>query len=413
MSSATFAPRTFRAAGSALTGELADVAAKLVYFVSPDVTQVRCASPGLLEIDLDARTGEAAAAKIELDVAALLARLGAGHRPLPPRRLFERCTTSSSFVDGRIQGGEALTAYLVEAGWARCQSSGAYAFGPRFVALVEALDARLRRLASGPLGAHERSFPPLISADALHRAGYFASFPQSVTFVSHLPQRLDAIERFRSENARSPRFVLPPECLPDAPAECLPPAVCYHRFAELEGASMARGSIITARGACFRYEARHNMRDLSRLWCFQMREIVYAGGEAFVRDAAARSARALEELTHDLDLAGVCETASDPFFADVLVEKRYAQLAHDRKLELRVPLGCGETLAVASINTHDDFFARAFAIRGSQESPTISGCMAFGLERLAFGFLARHGLDEGAWPASIAAAIQERTHELR
>ncbi len=413
MSAVIPAVRTLRAASSALTGELADVAAKLVYFVSPEITQVRFPSPGLLDIDVDTRTGEAMAAKIEIDVAALLARLGAGHRPLPTRRLFERQASSPSFVDGRIQGGEALTAHLVESGWTRRQSSGAYAFGPRFVALLEAIDARLRLLVGGPLGAHERSFPPLISADALHRSGYFGSFPQSVSFVSHLPQRLDAIERFREANARAPRFVLPEECMPGAPAECLPPAVCYHRFRELEGASVAEGSIITARGACFRYEARHNMRDLSRLWCFQMREIVYAGDEAFVRDAAARSARVLEELTHDLDLAGVCETASDPFFADVLIEKRYAQLAHDRKLELRVPLGAGESLAVASINTHDDFFARAFTIQDGKGAPALSGCMAFGLERLAFGFLARHGLDEDAWPASIAAAIKERAHDPR
>lgn len=408
MNRAFVAPKILRATGSALTGELAEVAAKLVYFLSPDVTHVRCASPGLFEIEIDARADAAAAAKIEIDVAALLARLGAGHRPLPARRLFERGASSPSFIEGRIQGGEALTAHLVEAGWARCQSPGAYALGPRFVALIEALDARVRRLACSPLGASERGYPPLIAADALHRAGYFASFPQSVSFVSHLPQRLDAIERFRDANARASRFVLPAESFPGAPTECLPPAVCYHRFHELAGLGVDPGSIISARCACFRYEARHNMRDLSRLWCFQMREIVYAGDEAFVRDVAARSARALEALVHDLDLVGVCETASDPFFADVLVEKRYAQLAHDRKLELRVPLGAGETLAVASINTHEDFFARAFAIAGSRGGPATSGCMAFGLERLALGFLARHGLDEGAWPATIVAAIEER-----
>jgi hypothetical protein len=39
--------------------------------------------------------------------------------------------------------------------------------------------------------------------------------------------------------------------------------------------------------------------------------------------------------------------------------------------------------------------------------------MAFGLERLALGFVARHGLDEDAWPASIAAAVKERAHEHR
>jgi seryl-tRNA synthetase len=325
------------------------------------------------------------------------------------RTLFERRGAQPTLG----AGGAALTACLEEIGWARRHGPGAYAFGPRFVALVESIDARVRRLAVETMHAAERAYPALVSADALHRAGYLSSFPQNVSFVSHLPQQVAAIERFREANARAPRFVMPPEAAPEAPTECLPPAVCYHRFRELEGEMLTGGSIVTARGACFRYEARHAMRDLSRLWCFQMREIVYAGEPAYVRDAALRGGRALQALAAELDLTGVCESASDPFFADVFAEKRYHQLAHDRKFELRLPLGRGETIAVASINFHEDVFGRAFAIRTPGGSPAISGCTAFGLERLAFAFVARHGIDERCWPEPIAAAVEERLRDGR
>ncbi|MFT3770758.1 MAG: hypothetical protein QM820_35490 [Minicystis sp.] len=396
--------RTLRVPAGDLGADLADTAAKLAYFVSPEITAVRRPSPALLEIDLDPRAAADTAAAIERDVGTLLARLRAGYRPLPSKRLFERRASVSAIAGG----GESLTAHLLEAGWARRQGPGAYAFDPRFIALLEAIDARLRRLASEAMGASERAFPALIAADALHRAGYLASFPQSVSFVTHLPQRPAAIERFREANARSPRFVMPEESAPEAPAECLPPAVCYHRFREMEGEDMSAGSIITARGTCYRYEARHNMKDLSRLWCFQMREIVYAGDAGFVRDMAARAAKALEALTAELELGGVCETACDPFFADVFAEKRYAQLAHDRKFELRVPLGGDDTLAVASINSHEEFFGKAFGIQGGGGSPAVSGCTAFGLERLTLGFVARHGMDCRQWPEGIARAARER-----
>jgi hypothetical protein len=94
----------------------------------------------------------------------------------------------------------------------------------------------------------------------------------------------------------------------------------------------------------------------------------------------------------------------------VFAEKRWAQRAGERKLELRLPLGEGETLAAASINAHLDFFGQAFAVRRLGGQPITSGCTAFGLERLALGFLAQHGLDERRWPAAIAASMEPRAH---
>jgi hypothetical protein len=137
---------------------------------------------------------------------------------------------------------------------------------------------------------------------------------------------------------------------------------------------------------------------------------VYAGDDAFVLDAAARAAGELEALVAELQLSAVCESATDVFFADVFAEKRWAQRAAERKLELRIPLGRGEVVAAASINAHHDFFGRAFDVRRPDDGPMASGCVAFGLERLALAFVAQHGLDERAWPEGVRAAMQPRAH---
>jgi hypothetical protein len=56
-----------------------------------------------------------------------------------------------------------------------------------------------------------------------------------------------------------------------------------------------------------------------------------------------------------------------------------------------------EKLAVGSINYHQDFFGRAFGIE-TNEGPAHTRCLAFGWERLALAFLARHGLDSKTCP---------------
>jgi hypothetical protein len=38
-------------------------------------------------------------------------------------------------------------------------------------------------------------------------------------------------------------------------------------------------------------------------------------------------------------------------------------------------------------------------------SPAHTGCIAFGLERIAFAFLAQYGLDIQLWPETVRKAI--------
>jgi hypothetical protein len=56
------------------------------------------------------------------------------------------------------------------------------------------------------------------------------------------------------------------------------------------------------------------------------------------------------------------------------------------------------TLAVGSYNYHQDFFGRNLDITLPDGSPAHTGCVAFGLERIAFAFLAQFGLDPSHWP---------------
>ncbi|MDT3496842.1 hypothetical protein NLU03_21215, partial [Bacillus toyonensis] len=49
---------------------------------------------------------------------------------------------------------------------------------------------------------------------------------------------------------------------------------------------------------------------------------------------------------------------------------------------------------------HGNVFGQAFSIKNNNEFASTS-CMAFGLERWIFAFLAQYGLDTQLWPEKI------------
>jgi seryl-tRNA synthetase len=62
-------------------------------------------------------------------------------------------------------------------------------------------------------------------------------------------------------------------------------------------------------------------------------------------------------------------------------------------------------LAVGSYNYHQDFFGRHLNISLPGGSPIHTGCVAFGLERMAYAFLAQFGLDQKHWPRAVREAL--------
>ena len=151
------------------------------------------------------------------------------------------------------------------------------------------------------------------------------------------------------------------------------------------------------------------MRDLRRLWDFTMREVVLLGERAALFAERQKGVEAMGRFLDQHDLAGEIRTASDPFFiAPEALAKVHFQLSSDAKYEVALSLPDGEHLAVGSLNHHSDFFGRVFEISLADGGAAHSACIAFGLERWVYAFLAQHGDDPARWPAVVRDGLGAR-----
>jgi len=253
---------------------------------------------------------------------------------------------------------------------------------------------------------HELLTPTLIPSRVLAKCDYFASFPNSLTFACHLQPDVEVINAFRVRHDHKPAVdaealaeMAPPEC-------CLSPAVCYHVYHCLENVTLpAEGVIYSVRGKCFRYEGT-NLRAMTRLWDFTMRELVFVGPGEIVLEQRQQCVERVGAFLDELGLAAEVRTASDPFFiAPEAPSKSYFQLTAETKYEISALLSDKQRLAVGSLNYHTDFFGRAFNIHLEGMGYGHSVCTAFGLERLVWAFLARHGGEPEEWPRELRTAV--------
>jgi seryl-tRNA synthetase len=54
-----------------------------------------------------------------------------------------------------------------------------------------------------------------------------------------------------------------------------------------------------------------------------------------------------------------------------------------------------------SFNYHREHFGVTWGIEDVAGNPAHTGCVAFGMDRLAVALFATHGIDTNAWPASV------------
>jgi seryl-tRNA synthetase len=185
----------------------------------------------------------------------------------------------------------------------------------------------------------------------------------------------------------------------------LSPAVCYHLYFALADQPLPDGRLAaTAVGNCFRYESS-NLVSLERLWNFTMREVIFVGDKDFVLENREASRHFMEDVFAHIGLAYRVESANDPFFIGEFRKQAAFQSAFQLKFEIRAQLPFRDgSLAVGSYNYHQDFFGRHLNITLPDGSPAHTGCTAFGLERMAFAFLAQFGPDPHQWPAEVREA---------
>jgi seryl-tRNA synthetase len=287
------------------------------------------------------------------------------------------------------------------------EAPGVFSLGPLVTRLIGYFEGHFIGLAAA-FGAQPHRFPTLIPARYLERVNYFRAFPHSLTFVTHLREDLDAIDHFSQHATCDEAGALNTPAGSFAQVETLlSPAVCYHLYFALADRPLPGGKLAaTAVGNCFRYEAI-NLVSLERLWNFTMREIIFVGPKDFVLDNRETARQRMQVILEETGLAYRVESANDPFFIGEFRKQAAFQSAFQLKYEIRARLPFKDsTLAVGSYNYHQDFFGRSLNISLPNGAPVHTGCVAFGLERIAFAFLAQHGLDPAKWPAHVAEAIQ-------
>jgi len=270
--------------------------------------------------------------------------------------------------------------------------------------LIEIFEGYFLELAE-EFAAEPYRFPTLISAEKLGRVQYFRAFPHSLTFATHLREDLDVIADFAENTAYEEAGLSTSVESFSRIQALLSPAVCYHLYFALADKALPNGELAaTAVGNCFRYES-NNLSSLERMWNFTMREVIFVGSKDFVLENREKARLHMQKVLEEIGLAYRVESANDPFFVGEFRRQAAFQNAFQLKYEISALLPFKEdTLAVGSYNYHQDFFGRNLAISLPDGSPAHTGCVAFGLERIAFAFLAQFGLDPKKWPQAIREA---------
>ncbi|MER6334056.1 class-II aminoacyl-tRNA synthetase family protein [Streptomyces sp. NPDC001034] len=263
------------------------------------------------------------------------------------------------------------------------ESRGLPSLGAEATALLRLLDDTFEKWGVAA-GARPMTMPPLLPAADLKRLDYYENFPHQAVVATAID--VDRRGEYCAETGCFP-------CGSLQPAELgLPSASCYAVYLDHEGREVADDTLVTVVGWCFRKEERYE--GLRRQLGFRMREIVALGS----REHADAHLRAFTEritaFARALDLPLRREAASDPFF-DKGGSKALLQRLSPVKHEFLF-----EDLAIASVNTHRNFFGDrcSITLAGTGE-PASTSCVAFGLERWLSALTRRHG----SWAAAAEA----------
>lgn len=263
---------------------------------------------------------------------------------------------------------------------------------PDAMAVVRLLERRIAAWA-GEIGARELSYPPLQRVEDLSRIDYFLNFPHLGTLVAPIQQ--DALNTRYGKPG-----VFRSVCCGDLgdAAYALPSAACYSVYFDFEGQRLADPVYVTTIARCFRNEIEYP--DLSRLWGFQMRELVCLGRSAEVQAHLKSFRTKVKAFTERLDLPVEVAIATDPFF-----DRSSPRAAMQQIFPVKEEFVYGGKVAIASINFHRNFFGERCDIRTADGEAAFTGCVAFGVERWIHALNHRFEGDVNRMHGALEAAL--------
>ena len=185
----------------------------------------------------------------------------------------------------------------------------------------------------------------------------------------------------------------------------LSPAACYpvYPLAASRGPVPEGGLLFDVACDCFR---REPSRHLDRLQSFRMREYVCIGSPQQIDGFRKRWMTRAQAIADQLGLTYHVDQASDPFFGRGGKLMATAQIEQSLKFELLIPLRSAEQpTACMSFNYHRDHFGTTWDLRSAAGEFAHTGCVAFGMDRLAVALFFTHGTELRDWPAGVREAL--------
>lgn len=271
-----------------------------------------------------------------------------------------------------------------------------------FARLVRFLDAAILRRFAPVFRPREEAYPNVIPLETLWKANHLSGFPEHLHLVSHLESDVEVLDQFATLARAGEVAAVSASEARLAPARLAHnPSTCYHCYARRAGQDIGQDTVVTAITKCHRYEAI-NHKEAGRLLEFSMREVIFLGSPDFARETRGKSLDLVEAMVRDWQLYGSLVTANDPFFSSDFANKATHQHRLALKYEFKALLPPNRPISVLSSNLHGPTFSKAFSI-SQQGRPINTGCIGFGLERMALAIMAQHGFEPTGWPATLAA----------
>src|SRR6201997_5067326 len=289
--------------------------------------------------------------------------------------------------------------HLTDTLFHRMGSDGVYARTALYEDVVERLAALITQHREA--GTEVMRFPPVMSRAQLEKSGYLKSFPNLLGCVCglHGSEREINAPASRLDAGGDWTTSLSPADLVLSPAACYP----VYPIAASRGQLPFGGLRFDVAADCFR---REPSRHLDRLQSFRMREYVCIGSPDDVASFRERWMVRAQGIARDLGLSFKVDQASDPFFGRVGQMKAVSQKQQSLKFELLVPLRSeAQPTACMSFNYHRDHFGTTWDIKDVNGEPAPTGCVAFGMDRLAVAMFHTHGIDLAKWPPAVREVL--------
>jgi seryl-tRNA synthetase len=245
-------------------------------------------------------------------------------------------------------------------------------------------------------------FPPVMSRASLEKQGYLKSFPNLLGTVSCLHGSEREIRALVDNSETDGEWTKGLE----AADLVLSPAACYpiYPIAAARGPVPPGGWLFDVASDCFRHEPS---KDVDRFQSFRMREYVRIGTPQQIQEFRDAWIVRAKGIADGLGLCYTVDVASDPFFGRAGQIMAVSQVEQSLKFELLVPVRAQEApTACMSFNYHREHFGETWGLHDAAGAVLHTGCVAFGMDRLAVALFAAHGLNIAAWPAAVKTALK-------